>query len=32
MAGDEGEGDKGVDVKMVGDCELYLDGEDGPEG
>lgn len=32
MAGDEGEGEKGVDVQMVGDCQLYFHGEDGPVG
>jgi hypothetical protein len=32
VAGDEGEGEKGVDVKMVGDCQLYFDGEDRPVG
>jgi hypothetical protein len=32
MVGDEGEGEKGLDVKMVGDCELYFHGEDGPVG
>ena len=26
--GDEGEGEKGGGVEMVGDCELYFDGED----
>jgi hypothetical protein len=28
VVGDEGEGEKGLDVKMVGDCQLYFDGED----
>ena len=32
VVGDEGEGQKGLDVQMVGDCLLYFDGEDGPVG
>lgn len=32
MVGDEGEGEKGLNVKMVGDCQLYFDGEDRPVG
>ena len=30
MVRDEGEGEKGLDVQMVGDCLLYFDGEDEP--
>ena len=30
--GDEGEREEGVDVEMVGDCELYFDGEERPVG
>lgn len=32
MTGDEGEGEKGLDVEMMGDCQVYFDGEDGPVG
>ena len=32
MVGDEGEGEKGLNVKMVCDCQLNFDGEDRPVG
>jgi hypothetical protein len=32
VAGDEGEGEKGVYVEMLGDGELNLDREEGPAG
>jgi hypothetical protein len=32
IAGDEGEGEKGVYVEMLGDGELNLDREEGPAG
>jgi hypothetical protein len=32
MAGDKGEGEKGLDVKMLCDCQLHFHGEDGPVG
>jgi hypothetical protein len=32
VVGDPGKGEKGLDVKMVGDGQLYLRGEDAPVG